>query len=81
MEENSNSITIKIETRAATKMCVAIFPQERLELTVEYFSNWNFVEEEIDIGHNPHGTIQTTNNNHDNLNNSEVGEIGDATSS
>ena len=32
-------------------------------------------------GRNQHGTIQTTNNNHDNVNNNEVGEIDDSTSS
>ena len=38
---------MKIETWAAIKMLVTIFAQERLELIVDCFNIWTFVDEEI----------------------------------
>ena len=51
MEERSNNIRLmmKIETRAATKMFFEVFAQERLELIVDCFNIWTFVDEEIDL--------------------------------
>ena len=40
---------MKIETRAATKMFFEVFAQERLELIVDCFNIWTFVDEEIDL--------------------------------
>ena len=74
---------IEINTRAATKVFVAIFAQDRLELIVDCFNIWSFVDKERNMhdGDNPNGNIQTRNINHDNLNNNEVVEINNATNS
>ena len=40
---------MKIETRAATEMFFVTFAQERLELTVDCFNIWTFVDEELDM--------------------------------
>ena len=74
---------MKIKTRAATKMFVAIFAQDRLELIVDFFNIWTFVNKERNIheGDNLNGNIQTHNINHDNLNNNKVVEINNATNS
>ena len=74
---------MKIKTRAATKMFVAIFAQDRLELIVDCFNIWTFVDKERNIheGDNLNGNIQTRNINHDNLNNNEVDEINSTTNS
>ena len=74
---------MKIKTRAAIKMFVAIFAQDRLELIVDCFNIWTFVDKERNIhdGDNLNGNIQTRNINHDNLNNNEVVEINNATNS
>ena len=50
MEERSNYITqTKDKNRAATKMFVVIFAQERLELTVDCLNIWTFIDKEIDM--------------------------------
>ena len=74
---------MKIKTRAATKMFIAIFAQDRLELIVDCFNIWTFVDKERNTheGDNLNGNIQTRNINHDNLNNNEVVEINNATNS
>ena len=71
---------MKIETRSATKMFVAIFSQEHLELGL--LQQMNFCQRRNRYeGDNPNGNIQTNNINHDNLNNNEVDEINNATNS
>ena len=74
---------MKKKTRAATKMFVAIFAQDRLELIVDCFNIWTCVDKDRNIheGDNLNGNIQTRNINHDNLNNNEVVEINNATNS
>ena len=74
---------MKIKTRAATKMFIAIFAQDRLELIVDCFNIWTFVNKERNIHErdNLNGNIQTHSINHDNLNNNKVVEINNATNS
>ena len=77
--KTSHRLIIKLETRAATKMFVAIYAQKRLELTVDFF---NFCRRRNrHEGDNPNGNTQTNNSNHDNLNINEVDEINNATNS
>ena len=84
MEERSNNVTQTTDengeiTKAVTKMFIAIFVQERLELPVDclnFCRRRNRHEED-----NPNGNIQTNNNNHHNLNNNEVDKINHATNS
>ena len=40
---------MKLENRTTTKMCLPIHAQERLELIVDYFNTWIFVDQEIDM--------------------------------
>ena len=40
---------MKIKTRAVTKIFVAIFVQDHLELIMDYFNIWTFVNKEIDM--------------------------------
>ena len=76
----SNRLMMKIETRSATKMFVATFVQEHLELGL--LQQMNFCQRRNRYeGDNPNGNIQTNNINHDNLNNNEVDEINNATNS
>ena len=74
---------MKKKTRAATKMFVAIFAQDRLELIVDCFNIWTCVDKDRNIheGDNLNGNIQTRNISHDNLNNNEVVEINNAPNS
>ena len=46
---NIHTLMMKINTRGATKIFVAIFAQDRLELIVDCFNIWTFVDEEIDM--------------------------------
>ena len=74
---------MKIKTRAATNMFVAIFAQDLLELIVDCLNIWTFVNKERNVheGDNLNGNIETRNINHDNLNNNEFVETNNATSS
>ena len=74
---------MKKKTRAATKMFVAIFAQDRLELIVDCFNIWTCVDKDRNIheADNLNGNIQTRNISHDNLNNNEVVEINNAPNS
>ena len=40
---------MKIKTRVVTKIFVAIFVQDHLELIVDYFNIRTFVDEEVDM--------------------------------
>ena len=75
MEERSNNVTQTTDengeiTKAVTKMFIAIFVQERLELPVDclnFCRRRNRHEED-----NPNGNMQKNNNNHHNLNNKKL---------
>lgn len=75
MAERSNNVTQTTDengeiTKAVTKMFIAIFVQERLELPVDclnFCRRRNRHEED-----NPNGNMQKNNNNHHNLNNKKL---------
>ena len=67
-------LMMKIETTTATKIFVAIFVQEHLELIVDCFNNWAFVD-----GDNPNGPIQTNSSIDNHLNSNEGNKTNNET--
>ena len=73
-ERSSNTSHSDDDNRGENKLFVAIFAKECLELTIDCFNIWTFVDKEINKGDNINQNLQTSNSSHDNLNN-KVEEI------